>query len=297
MDRLRQYRSHAGSTGVQLRSVGIVSLCVLFLGVVGLSATGCVTSPATSTREDTFTVSDGASLVVNSFNGQIQVQGGAGNQVDVQATLRDTSRLRYEAVQNGNQVTVTVVKTGGWWFFGTEAKADINVTVPAGISINLKTSNGDVGVNGAIGGGVLKTSNGSVLLENVKGSFDGSTSNGRVEVTAMDGSGLFKTSNGRIDVQGLTGDCNASTSNGSISFSGEMKAGGQNRLTTSNGSVNVKLNGTPSVSLDASTSNGKVTSLLPILATKTETNSLAGTIGAGEAKLFIRTSNGSVTIQ
>jgi DUF4097 and DUF4098 domain-containing protein YvlB len=76
-----------------------------------------------------------------------------------------------------------------------------------------------------------------------------------------------------------------------------LPAGGQNRLTTSNGSVNVTLQGVPDVKLDASTSNGRVTSRLPITATQTGDHSLSGSIGPGDAGLIIHTSNGAITIQ
>jgi hypothetical protein len=272
-------------------------VCAMAAGIVILSSSGCVASPAKSTRADSFTVGDSATLVVDSLNGRIQIEGGSGNKVDIQATIRNTAGLRYDAVQNGDQITVTVAGTGGWQLFGNNAGADITVSVPAGIALNLKTSNGDISVQGTRRGGVLKTSNGKVVLQNVQGDFDGTTSNGRIEVTGLQGSGLFKTSNGKVDLQGVVGSCSASTSNGPISFVGEMKAEGQNRLTTSNGAVSVQLQGTPSVTLDASTSNGKVSSALAILATNTGNTSLAGKIGAGEATLYIRTSNGSITIK
>jgi DUF4097 and DUF4098 domain-containing protein YvlB len=59
----------------------------------------------------------------------------------------------------------------------------------------------------------------------------------------------------------------------------------------------VELQGKPSVVLDAETSNGKVTSELPILATVTSKERLVGKIGEGEAELYIRTSNGDITIR
>ena len=69
-------------------------------------------------------------------------------------------------------------------------------------------------------------------------------------------------------------------------------------MTTSNGGITITLKGTPSVNLDASTSNGSITTKLPILTTSTgDEDHLVGTIGAGDADLFVRTSNGSVTIQ
>ena len=67
---------------------------------------------------------------------------------------------------------------------------------------------------------------------------------------------------------------------------------------TSNGSVEVELTGTLSLNIDASTSNGEVKHPdVAILTTKTETDHVIGTIGAGEAELYIETSNGDVIIK
>ena len=86
--------------------------------------------------------------------------------------------------------------------------------------------------------------------------------------------------------------------NGRIEFDGELVPGGNNRMTAANGSVEITLQGTPSLKLDASTRNGFVTSRFPVLTTSTgDERHLVGTIGSGDAALFIRTSNGSVMIQ
>ena len=77
-----------------------------------------------------------------------------------------------------------------------------------------------------------------------------------------------------------------------------MTPGGSNELRTSNGSVNVKLEGTPSPKIDASTSNGRVTSDLPAMtASQQDKRHLVGAIGDGEADLLVRSSNGSISIE
>jgi DUF4097 and DUF4098 domain-containing protein YvlB len=233
---------------------------------------------------------------VDGTAGWIHVETAPGNQVHVEATVRDFTRMNYEAATNGDVVTVTAKRKGSF-LSGFQGKADILITVPAGTALTLETSDGDINVTGTTRGGVLKTSNGNIVLENVKGDFQGDTSNGDIEITTMEGSGLLRTSNGKVDIEDAKGEFNASTSNGAIIFSGEMTPGGSNRLTTSNGKVTVQLQGTPSVNVDASTSDGKVSSNLAILATVTETNHLIGKIGAGEAALYINTSNGDVTIK
>lgn len=298
MNKLIDQQARSDNGTLRKRAAAFISaVSMLLLGIVLLSNSGCVTSPANGIREDSFTVGDAAALSIDSFNGHIEVESVSGNTVGVRATIRDTFGVTYNAVRNGDQITVTAVSTGGWRFFGGDGGADIHVSVPAGIVLTLKTRNGDITVQGTNRGGVLKTSNGEVSLQNVKGDFDGSTSNGRITVAGLEGNGLFETSNGRVNLQGVVGSVAARTSNGAILFSGEMKPGGQNRLTSSNGPVTVELKGTPSVTLDASTSNDKVDCALPILATKTGSTSLAGKIGAGEASLNIRTSNGGISIK
>jgi len=278
-------------------SILLVLTLVLFIGVMALASSACTTSPATSTETDNFTVGDSATLIVRSLNGRIQVEAGSDNIVTVRAELKDIRRIKYEAIKNGDEVIVTAEKTGDWWFPAGNTKADIYVTVPAHTALKLKTSNGQIEVQGTTGGGTLETSNGAIVLDDVKGDFDATTSNGAVEIDTIDGKASVRTSNGRVTLQQAKGEFNARTSNETVSFSGEMTPGGSNRLVTSNGSVQVELTGTPSVHLDASTSNEKVKCALPILATKTDSNHLVGTIGAGEAELYIQTSNDDVTIK
>ena len=128
--------------------------------------------------------------------------------------------------------------------------------------------------------GTVHPSNGKVVLADVVGDFDVSTSNG---------GGTISHATGTFDIE---------TSNGRIEFDGEIVSGGDNRMKTSNGSVEIVLQGTPSVELDASTSNGSVTTKLPILTVSAgDEDHLKGTIGDGDAALFVRTSNGSVSVQ
>ena len=279
-------------------SILLIVTLLFLVAVMALASSACTTSPATSTETANFTVGDAATLIVVSLDGRIQVEAGPDNVVTVRAELKDIRRIKYQAIKNGDEVLVTADKTGTWWFPAGNTKADIYVTVPASTALKLKTSNGKIEVKETTGGGILETSNGAIVLEGVKGDFDATTSNGPVEIDTMEGSAYVRTSNGNIVLTEAKGEFNAKTSNGSISFSGEMTPGGSNRLVTSNDSIEIELTGTPSLSLDASTSNGEVKHPgVAILATKTDADHLIGTIGAGEAGLYVETSNGDVTIK
>ena len=275
------------------RWIGLVLAIVVV--AMHLAATGC-TGP-TETREDSFTVGESVRLIVDSMNGSIEVNAGVENEVRIQATLEYPSKIEYEVSQDGNTITVSARKTGKYVLFGRGPGVDVIVTTPVKTDVDLDTSNGAIELYGIEGSGYLSTSNGKIVLDNVKGDFHGTTSNGRIEIDSMEGSAILSSSNGGVRAQGAKGEFDLQTTNGSISFSGELTAGGGNRLVTSNGSVNVELQGMASINLDASTSRGRVTSEFPITATTTKDNHLVGTIGNGEAALYIQTSNGNVTIR
>ena len=275
----------------------ILLLFTLLITIALLVSSACTTSPAVQTYTNDFTVGASASLVVDSLGGWIQVETGPGNQVHVEATVRDFTRVAYEATTNGDIVTVTAKRKGSILSPSFQGRADILVTVPAGTSLTLETGGGDITVTGTTAGGLLKTSGGKITLDNVKGNFQGDSSNGDIEINTLIGSVLLRTGDGKVDIENARGEFNVSSSNGAIIFSGEMTPGGNNRLTTSDGDVTATLQGTPSINLDASTSDGKVTSDLAILATATETDHLVGKIGSGKASLYIHTSNGDVKIK
>ena len=273
----------------------LINLAIASIVLLLFMNAGCSIGP-TETREDSFTVTGQPRVIVKSENGNIEVNAGSSDEVLIEATLRDAPRVKYEVSQTGDIITIDVKVERHWWFWGMGG-ADITVTTPAATNLELNTSNGLIELHGISGSGSLETSNGRLVLDDVKGDFEGRTSNGRIEVEAMEGSAFLRTSNGPIHIEAASGEFDVQTSNGSISFSGNMTAGGSNRLVTSNGDVDVELLGMPSVVLDAETSNGDVSSELPILATVTREERLVGKIGAGEADLYIRTSNGSVTIR
>ena len=269
-------------------------VAVTIIAITLLAAAGCTAGP-TETRDDSFSVNGTATLVVNSDNGWIKVNTGTDDEVRIQATLRGIDRIDYEVSRDGNTITVVAEIDQGW--FISNVGVDITITAPVNTDVELETSNGAIELNGIEGTGTLRTSNGEIVLENVKGDFEGRTSNGKIEVDTLEGTAFLRTSNGGLDLQEVIGEVDAETSNGGIPYSGDMIPGGDNRLITSNGNVDVELMGTRSIKLDASTNNGDVTSELPITATTTSDDHLVGTIGDGEADLYIESSNGDVTIR
>ncbi|MDP6513428.1 MAG: DUF4097 family beta strand repeat-containing protein [SAR202 cluster bacterium] len=255
----------------------VFGLLLVFLAV----ACGASVTASTEDRDVSFSVGDSPKVVVNGSNGRINVNAGTGDTVRVQATLKRPEDLEYEVTQDGDTIRVDVEEKGsGINFFGQSPGADIEITAPSNTSVELRTSNGMIELFGMHRSGTVRSSNGKIVMADVVGDFDVTTSNGAVSIARASGTFNVETSNGRID------------------FAGDIVPGGSNRMTTSNGSVEITLNGSPSVELDASTSNGSITTRLPILTTTIDDkHHIVGKIGAGDAELYVRTANGSVTLQ
>ena len=257
-------------------------LCMLVVLPVLLAvACGEGSAGPTETRDDSFVVGESPRVVASGGDGRIIVNPGTDGTVRVRATPRKPDKIQYEAAQEGDRISFRArEKSGGIFNFGESPGADFEITAPSNTKVELQTSNGNVEDYGMHQSGTVRTSNGKIVMEDVIGDFDISTSNGEVSITLASGTFDVETSNGRIE------------------FDGELGPGGNNRMTTVNGSIAIKLKGTPSVKLDASTRNGSVTTRFPILTTSPgDERHLVGTIRAGDAELFVRTSNGSIKIQ
>jgi len=180
------------------------------------------------------------------------------------------------------------------WRYLWNCDTSLDVTLPVGTRVVVRSSDGDVVLAGTTGGADLRTSNGAVDVRDVTGDLVVRSSNGDVSVVDVAGavrasssngavtvhraqSVDARSSNGRVEVDDVAGAVVADTSNGGIEVS---RARADVRATTSNGTVTVYGTGEP-VALDMDTSNGRMTIEGP-------------TDPTAAVQVFIRSSNGDV---
>lgn len=122
------------------------------------------------------------------------------------------------------------------------------------------------------------------------------TQNGRIEIDGCDGIIDADTSNGEIQLAGTETFERLSTSNGPVGA--EVRSLGTDALvTTSNAAVRILVAPSINATIDARTSNGRVTvSGVALNATVAGQGELAGTIGTGGNTLRIETSNADITL-
>ena len=266
----------------------LISICFLLTTIATVTA-ACGFPPwheawPEVSRNDTFAITEVPTLVVKDFNGSVKVYSGVHDQhVNVVAELRRPDRVAYEAVQNGNTVSVTARGIGLWAnFFPQGRRANIEVIVPQSSNVHVRAENGTISLRNVTGAVELATFNGAIKAVDVEGVYDITTSNGQIEVD--DGRGTF----------------NIRTYNGGIRFQGELARGTNNRFKTSNGNITTLLEGRPvSLNVDAETSNGAIVMgpALSVASATRHNNRLAAVIGDGDTDLTLTTSNGSIYIE
>ena len=252
------------------------------------------------------------SIMIEMFNGPITITTAQCKDITGQLTKRgvgedkEAAEKEIEAIDFENNVLDgrIIIKarridgSKSWNSSGTEAV----LQVPAGSRIELVTSNGSIQLTGRNQGAKVKSSNGGVTLTNVQGPIEVTTSNGAVRCTDVLGKAKVETTNASIELKGRNMLLDCKSSNGSILFTGDLAAG-EHKVITSNSFINAYLPQDSSLTVDASTSNGRISNEFNLKSEsqgrKKKDNILKGTIGSGSTSttLQLRTTNSSIAIK
>ncbi len=314
----------------RLGAMGRIASVALALGIAPTVA-GCGSLLPAATASDTVsrsvTVPATSTVDVRTFNGDIDVVPGPDGTVSAQvkrtgegpsesAALADAQKIDVTLTLQGSTAILTATYTPSPDRITGSRGAAATVTVPAGSSLKLATSNGEIAVRGVSGGVTATTSNGRVTVEDAAAAVSIDATNGEVAVRGQATRVRARTSNGAIRVDGAGGvvdiettngaievtggrdvSLTAGTSNGRVAFTGTL-AGGTQVLRNSNGPITVTLPADATFGIDASTTNGKVTTAFAVTTTGVASDKeLHGTVGQGPAaRISATTSNGDVSV-
>jgi DUF4097 and DUF4098 domain-containing protein YvlB len=277
-----------------------------------LSLTGCWVvnmHPFTAEQEvsETFHTKATPKIVVDTFNGAIDVTPGDKGTVEARVTKRASGSSQEDAEQDLENIEVSMTQEGdtihitahkGEPSMWSNRGASVDLQVPDGTVLELRTSNGKVSVVAVTGDVTAHSSNGSIQIKGSRGKLNLTTSNGPIQTEGGVGRLDLKTSNGTITAKSTKAVVKARTSNGGIQFIGRL-IDGDHTFQTSNGRIALSLPADAEFRLDASTSNGRVKSAFALDETeKTGKHELRGTVGKDpKAAIKLRTSNGSIDIR
>ncbi len=184
----------------------------------------------------TFDVGKTPRLSLSNINGDVEVTGGSGTTIDVQAVKSADSQETLDDIdvsieQNGNDVRVKVdYKHHDEWDNDSPSRVDITVQVPRGTRLEgVSLVNGGLTLNDIEGRIEASSVNGSVKGEKLAGNLDLSTVNGDVSLTVSGGMESIKlhSVNGTVSLslpRNVDANLSASTIHGDISGSREFHA-------------------------------------------------------------------------
>lgn len=279
-------------------------LLVLLATLAGCAVTGSVVE--TEEERQSFAVGESPRIIVVTFNGRISVTVAGDGNVEARvrsrgsgtssaAAKRDLDNVDVQMTQLGDVIRIEARRIDDVQTLGNSG-ADVDVTVPAASSVELRTANGRVESANVEGKVIVRTSNGSITTRGGR-DVDLDTSNGQISANAPSGRVVLRTINGSIDI--LAADeatVTATTSNDPITFSGTL-APGSHLFETSNGGIALTLPGDAAFQFDGQTSNGSVrTDFGDLQLTDTSLSGYTGDDPTPLVSIVARTRNGDLAV-
>jgi DUF4097 and DUF4098 domain-containing protein YvlB len=289
----------------------MMTLTSLMIGVLMLSACGANIRINPFTAEETvtqsFTPAGTARVVVEMFNGSVDVVTGSDNTVKIDVIKRgggvsqaaaedDLKNVEVTMTQDGDTIRVVAKRTDQRVDLGNSG-ASAKLRVPNGALLDLRSSNGPITTSGPVSDVKAQTSNGPITARGALGQVNLNTSNGPITIDGGSGSIGVETSNGPIDITARAAVVVGRTSNGPFRFSGSL-ASGRSEMSTSNGSIAVTLPAAAQFVVAADTSNSKISSDFAVTSQDSSDNHLSGTVGNDPGvTLRLQTSNSPIEIR
>jgi hypothetical protein len=289
------------------RRASIVLAALAGVALLGTAAcSGTLPIVQASDTVETSLQTSATQVDVEMFNGTIEVTAGPEGAVSATVKRTGTGANETEALADAQKIDVTLGMEGDRAVLRAVYTPDPSspdrrgasavVAVPAGAVLMLRTSNGSIAISGITGTAVADTSNAGVTASGPLQALRVKTTNGKVVVTQGAGLLTLETSNGAIEIGAVEAVVEARTSNGKITFAGSL-APGTTRMRTSNAAIDVSLPAGAAFSVDAQTSNARITTDFPVTGGSATDDRLTGsTGGGGGTTLVLETSNGAIAI-
>jgi len=229
----------------------------------------------TETKEYNFELNPGGRISLSNVNGDVRIEGVAGNKVHVVARKKAGSQEYLDDLAVDIKATDELIRIetrhpkgeGHWFSRGDSGSGSVSYDLKVPDKVQLDT---------------IDTVNGNIDVNGVKGSVNVETVNGKMTLAGLENDAKLSTVNGTINagfnVLGTVQRVNAEAVNGRIVMGIPDKASAQIHAETVNGSIDAD-------DFGLKPDKGFIG------------RDLDGKIGAGEARVHVDTVNGSVTFQ
>ncbi|MFN2448045.1 MAG: DUF4097 domain-containing protein [Vicinamibacterales bacterium] len=295
-------------------------ICPMVVTVVALA--GCEVNLNTEglTERDTrtFDVSGRPVVVLDTFDGSIEIHSWDRKQVEVEVEKRGMEQslideMKIKAEQHGDRIVLKVTGPSRREFRGVTVgvhispQARLRVALPRESDIEATSGDGSIAIEDVAGRVILTTADGSVRAARVSGDLRVRSGDGSIRMEGIVGAIDLETNDGSIGLDATPTALRARTGDGSIRLQVEPESAMASdwEVRTGDGSVVLTLPSGFSAELDAESADGTVRASHPALKDGGERSgereerrrSLRTTMGSGGRILRVRTGDGTIRIQ
>lgn len=241
---------------------------------------------------------------------------------EIVVTAWDRPQVRLHARSERGQVRLDAASTRLTLDLVRRTGGDtrFEITVPQGVIVNARSTNGDVSISGTRGPVEVSTQSGDLRLQDVgavdvrafSGDVDIRGVDGNVEVSALSGDIVLADVRGEVEATAVSGDVElrgivsrfvrAKSTSGDIDFDGTVDPAGRYELASHSGTVSLLVPRTTSALLTVSTYTGSIDSDFPITLRPGEhglgqARRLTFEIGKGEARVSAESFSGDIYVR
>jgi DUF4097 and DUF4098 domain-containing protein YvlB len=260
--------------------------------------------------DTTFAVDAAGRLEVNQHEGTVVVTTWDRAEMRVHGDY-DDEEAQLKIRSSGSEVRLEV--TGEW---GEPVWADLEITVPQAMAIeingvslevSIQGAGGDVSVSSVEGGIEVSGGSGNVALNSVDGDVTVSGASGNMAINAVDGVVSLTDARGNIAVQAVDGDValegiesdhvEANSVDGDISYRGTINDGGRYFLSTHDGDLFVTIPDGTNARVSVATFSGELQADFPItMEGDVGKKRFSFTIGTGKALIELSAFDGTIQL-
>ncbi|MFZ1043058.1 MAG: hypothetical protein WCA79_07005 [Anaerolineales bacterium] len=270
-------------------NIAIALLCVFFAS--------CSSQPLHPTIlvPEEFSLSKGQTMIVDVNSGLLNITQAADQYAGISGTISNSQVVDFKTTLEADGLHIVSKYTGNSFFQGTVPPIQINLYVPAGISIRVNTFDSNVDIHDYSGAANLTSVAGALTANHVGGRLALFSNRGNVTVENSNGELNLLGNYGLLSVLDSHGTVSASTIIGTIRFLGMVEAGDDVNLETDHASIEIQLGRDSDASVQVTSTSGVVDcTMVGILY---EGEGCTGTLQGGQGKLHIRTVSGNITLQ
>ena len=283
------------------------AIAVRLAAVMLLLPTAVALAQSDTTWDKTYPVSASPALWLETGDSSLNVHPCSGcRAVHIHVAAEGTKLSLYTLTesQSGNTIHFSLKQKPNLGFhinWRGSQRVQVDVETPAEVTLNARTGDGSLGVNGVHGAITLESSDGTQSVADVSGDLKLHGSDGAVSVQHSSGTLEARTSDGSLSVSGAFTALQLRSSDGAVRV--ELAEGSRlsapSSIQASDGGISVRLPQTFPAELDIHASDGSIRSTLPLTLDGFVSGSghnLHGKLDGGGAPLTIHTSDGMISL-